>query len=72
MGVAGGTSQGSGPRVLPERWREESTQPLPGNKDYGYFWWLRPHGRYYASGVPHTQPLVRPLRGADRRVSDFE
>jgi hypothetical protein len=45
---------------------------LPGNKDYGYFWWLRPHGRYYASGVPHTQPLVRPLRGADRRVSDFE
>jgi hypothetical protein len=44
MGVAGGTSQGGGPRVLPERWREESTQPLPGNKDYGYFWWLRPTG----------------------------
>ena len=40
----------SGPRVLPERWMEESRRPSTGSKEYGYFWWLRPDGRYYASG----------------------
>jgi CubicO group peptidase (beta-lactamase class C family) len=48
--LAGGTSAGSGSSVLPERWLEESTRPSHGSKDYGYFWWLRPNGRYYASG----------------------
>jgi len=40
----------NGPRVLPERWMEESRRPSPGSKEYGYFWWLRPNGRFFASG----------------------
>jgi CubicO group peptidase (beta-lactamase class C family) len=39
-----------GVRQLPEGWMRESTsssKPFPG---YGYFWWLRKGGGYFASG----------------------
>ena len=39
-----------GTRLLPERWMEESTRPSAASKGYGYYWWLRPDGRFYASG----------------------
>jgi CubicO group peptidase (beta-lactamase class C family) len=39
-----------GTRVLPEHWMEESTRPGPDFPGYGYYWWLRPSGRYFASG----------------------
>jgi CubicO group peptidase (beta-lactamase class C family) len=40
-----------GGKVLPESWMEESTKPSGVFPDYGYFWWLRPAGRYHASGI---------------------
>ena len=49
LALRGGVTE-SGTRLLPERWMEEATRPSPGSKGYGYYWWLRPNGRYYASG----------------------
>ena len=40
----------SGSRALPPGWIAESTRPSPAHKAYGYFWWLRPNGGYFASG----------------------
>jgi CubicO group peptidase (beta-lactamase class C family) len=39
-----------GTTALPEGWMRESTQPSPSSKGYGMYWWLRPDGRYFASG----------------------
>jgi CubicO group peptidase (beta-lactamase class C family) len=39
-----------GTRLLPEGWIAESTRSSPASKGYGYYWWLRPNGRYFASG----------------------
>jgi CubicO group peptidase (beta-lactamase class C family) len=39
-----------GTRLLPAGWFAESTRPSPASKGYGYYWWLRPNGRYFASG----------------------
>lgn len=39
-----------GTRVLPEGWIAESTRPSPASKGYGYYWWLRRNGRFFASG----------------------
>ena len=40
----------TGVRLLPEGWMAESTQPSPAFRGYGYYWWLRPDGGYFASG----------------------
>ena len=40
-----------GTLALPEGWMEESTMPSKGQPGYGYFWWLRRHGGYSASGI---------------------
>lgn len=40
-----------GTRVLPEGWIRESTLPSAATERYGMYWWLRPNGRYFASGV---------------------
>ena len=29
---------------------DEATRPSAASKGYGYYWWLRPNGRFYASG----------------------
>jgi CubicO group peptidase (beta-lactamase class C family) len=39
-----------GSRLLPEGWIAESTRPSPASRNYGYFWWLRRNGSYFASG----------------------
>ena len=39
-----------GVRVLPEGWMQESTRPSPAYPGYGYYWWLRKSGGYFASG----------------------
>ena len=39
-----------GSRLLPEGWIAESTRPSPASKGYGYYWWLRRNGGYFASG----------------------
>jgi CubicO group peptidase (beta-lactamase class C family)/pimeloyl-ACP methyl ester carboxylesterase len=38
-------------RVLPDGWMRDSTRPSTTRKDYGYSWWLREGGRYFASGA---------------------
>lgn len=40
----------SGVRLLPEGWMAQSTQPSAAFPGYGYYWWLRPDGGYFASG----------------------
>ena len=39
-----------GARLLPEGWVKESTQPSASYPGYGYYWWLRKGGGYFASG----------------------
>jgi CubicO group peptidase (beta-lactamase class C family) len=39
-----------GSRLLPDGWIAESTRSSPAHKGYGYFWWLRGNGNYFASG----------------------
>lgn len=39
-----------GVRRLPEGWMQESTRPSPAFPGYGYYWWLRKGGGYFASG----------------------
>lgn len=39
-----------GARLLPEGWMAESTRPSAAFPGYGYYWWLRKGGRYFASG----------------------
>lgn len=40
-----------GTEVLPEGWMAKSTTPSSAQPGYGYFWWLREHGGYSASGI---------------------
>lgn len=40
-----------GTEVLPEGWMADSTSPSVAQPDYGYFWWLRQHGGFSASGI---------------------
>ena len=39
-----------GVRLLPEGWMRESTRPSQPFPGYGYYWWLRKGGGYFASG----------------------
>ena len=39
-----------GGRQLPEGWMRESTSPSKPFPGYGYYWWLRKTGGYFASG----------------------
>jgi CubicO group peptidase (beta-lactamase class C family) len=39
-----------GVRRLPEGWMAESTRPSAAFPGYGYYWWLRKGGGYFASG----------------------
>ena len=47
--LRGGTAR-DGTRLLPEGWMAESTRPSPAFPGYGYYWWLRKGGGYFASG----------------------
>ena len=40
-----------GTRVLPEGWLSESMTPSAAADYYGYLWWLRGEGRYFAVGI---------------------
>jgi CubicO group peptidase (beta-lactamase class C family) len=44
-----GTSK-SGAPLLADGWMSESTRPSPAFPGYGYYWWLRKSGGYFASG----------------------
>ena len=51
-----------GSRVLPAGWIVESTQPSPASNAYGYFWWLRRNGGYFASGSFGQHIEIAPAR----------
>jgi CubicO group peptidase (beta-lactamase class C family) len=55
--VDGGTQQ-----VLPADWMRESTTPARSNPHYGYYWWLRTNGRYFASGAFGQQIEIDPAQ----------
>ena len=39
-----------GSHALPAGWMQESTRSGPDFEGYGYYWWLRRSGGYFASG----------------------
>lgn len=41
----------NGHRVLPDGWMDESIAPSKGHEGYGYLWWLRGGGVYFARGI---------------------
>ena len=49
-------------RPLPEGWIAESTRSSPASKGYGYFWWLRRNGGYFASGSFGQHIEIAPAR----------
>ena len=51
-----------GKQLLPTGWMKESTTSSKGFKGYGYYWWLRPNGRYFASGSFGQQIEVDPAK----------
>ena len=51
-----------GSQILPTTWMKESTTPAKSFKGYGYYWWLHPNGRYFASGSFGQQIEVDPLQ----------
>ena len=55
-----------GKRFLPVGWMAEATKSSAANKGYGYYWWLRRNGNYFASGSFGQHIEVAP---AERTVS---
>jgi CubicO group peptidase (beta-lactamase class C family) len=49
-----------GKQVLAKDWMQKSTAPASSYKGYGYYWWLHPNGRYFASGAFGQQVEVDP------------
>jgi len=39
-----------GRQLVPRSWVRTSTSPAPAASDYGYWWWLEPHGPFLARG----------------------
>ena len=48
------------PQVLPEGWMRESITASKSSSYYGYYWWLRSNGRYFASGAFGQQVEIDP------------
>jgi CubicO group peptidase (beta-lactamase class C family) len=49
-----------GQQLLPSGWMKESTTSSNAFKGYGYYWWLRRNGRYFASGSFGQQIEIDP------------
>jgi CubicO group peptidase (beta-lactamase class C family) len=49
-----------GKQVLTPHWMHEATTSAASNKQYGYYWWLRPGGVYFASGSFGQQIEIDP------------
>lgn len=49
-----------GKQVLPANWMKESTTPAKSMNSYGYYWWLRESGRFFASGAYGQQIEIDP------------
>jgi CubicO group peptidase (beta-lactamase class C family) len=49
-----------GKKIFPDSWMKESTSPSKAARYYGYFWWLRPNGRFFASGSFGQQVEIDP------------
>lgn len=47
-------------QVLPAGWMRESITASKSSPYYGYFWWLRSNGRYFASGAFGQQIEIDP------------
>ena len=68
--LRGGVDAG-GTRRLPEGWMEESTRPSSASARYGYYWWLRGGGRYFASGSFGQHIEVSPAEGVVVAIQSY-
>ena len=60
-----------GQQLLPAGWMKESTTSSNAFKGYGYFWWLRRNGRYFASGSFGQQIEVDPSKNIVIAVQSY-
>ena len=60
-----------GNRALPAGWMEESTRPGPDFPGYGYYWWLRRGGGYFASGSFGQHIEVAPAQRAVVAIQSY-
>ena len=57
--------------LLPPGWMQNALTSSPTYKGYGYYWWLRPDGRYFASGAFGQQLDVDPSQNAIIAVQSY-
>ncbi len=50
----------NGKQILPADWMQNSTTSANSYRGYGYYWWLRPGGIYFASGAFGQQIEIDP------------
>ena len=70
VALADGVSP-DGTRRLPAGWMAEATKPSPAGKGYGYYWWLRPNGRYFGSGSFGQHIEVAPAERAVVAIQSY-
>jgi len=58
-------------QILPINWMKESTTSAKSYKGYGYYWWLRPGGRYFASGAFGQQVEIDPSQNTVIAVQSY-
>ena len=58
-------------QLLPPGWMANSLTSSQAFKGYGYYWWLRPDGRYFASGAFGQQLDVDPSQNAIIAVQSY-
>ena len=64
-------SAAAGAEVLPAGWMAESTRPGPDFPGYGYYWWLRRDGGYFASGSFGQHIEVAPRQGVVVAIQSY-
>ena len=60
-----------GRRILPAGWVTESTRPSAASRFYGYFWWLRLTGGFFASGSFGQHIEVAPERATVVAIQSY-
>ena len=61
----------NGKSLLPETWMQTSTTSAKSYKGYGYYWWLHPNRRYFASGSFGQQIEIDPSQKAVIAIQSY-
>ena len=61
----------NGKQLIGKDWMRQSLSSSAGFKGYGYYWWLRRNGRYFASGAFGQQVEMDPKQNAVIAVQSY-